>query len=99
MSDQPSRRSFITGAAGLAAGTVLAGSKVLSQGAGGGTAAQRIDAHSHFTSPGWFKELEAANLVPAARKGWTPARSIEFMDKAGTQTALISTGQAGGAFT
>jgi predicted TIM-barrel fold metal-dependent hydrolase len=99
MSDQPSRRSFLTGAAGFAAGVLGPGLKALSQRAGGGTEPRRIDAHSHFTSPGWFKELEAANLVPAARKGWTPARSIEFMDKAGAETALISTGQAGGAFT
>jgi 6-methylsalicylate decarboxylase len=99
MSDQPSRRAFLTGAAGFTAGVLGPGLKALSQGARGGTDARRIDAHSHFTSPGWFKELEAANLVPAARKGWTPAKSIEFMDKAGTETALISTGQAGGAFT
>jgi predicted TIM-barrel fold metal-dependent hydrolase len=62
-------------------------------------AGRRIDVHHHFTSPGWFKELEAADLVPAARKGWTPEKSLEAMDKAGTATALISTGQAGGAFT
>ena len=62
-------------------------------------AGRRIDVHNHFTSPGWFKELEAADLVPSARKGWTPAKSIEAMDKSGTATSLISTGQAGGAFT
>jgi predicted TIM-barrel fold metal-dependent hydrolase len=62
-------------------------------------AGARIDVHSHFTSPGWFKELESADLVPAARRGWTPAKSIEAMDQSGTATALISTGQAGGAFT
>ena len=62
-------------------------------------AGRRIDVHHHFTSPGWFKELEAANLVPSARKGWTPAKTLEAMDKSGTATSLISTGQAGGAFT
>jgi predicted TIM-barrel fold metal-dependent hydrolase len=62
-------------------------------------AGRRVDVHHHFTSPGWFKELEAANLVPGARRGWTPAKALEAMDKSGTQTALISTGQAGGAFT
>ena len=62
-------------------------------------AGRRVDVHHHFTSPGWFKELEAADLVPNARKGWTPAKSIEVLDKSGTATALLSTGQAGGAFT
>lgn len=62
-------------------------------------AGRRVDVHHHFTSPGWFKELEAANLVPGARRGWTPAKAIEAMDKSGTATSLISTGQAGGAFT
>jgi predicted TIM-barrel fold metal-dependent hydrolase len=62
-------------------------------------AGRRVDVHNHFTSPGWFKELEAADLVPGARKGWSPERSIEAMDKSGTATALLSTGQAGGAFT
>lgn len=60
---------------------------------------RRVDVHHHHTSPGWFKELEAANLVPSARKGWTPAKAIEVMDNSGTATALLSTGQAGGAFT
>jgi predicted TIM-barrel fold metal-dependent hydrolase len=62
-------------------------------------AGRRVDVHNHFTSPGWFKELEAADLVPGARKGWNPARTVETLDKSGTKTALLSTGQAGGAFT
>jgi predicted TIM-barrel fold metal-dependent hydrolase len=62
-------------------------------------AGRRVDVHSHFTSPGWFKELQAADLVPNARKGWTPAKTIDAMDKSGTATSLLSTGQAGGAFT
>src|SRR5690349_12921080 len=49
----------------------------------------RIDVHSHFTSPGWFKELESADLVPNQRRGWTPAKTIEAMDQSRTATALI----------
>ena len=107
------RRRFLTGIAAASAGALFArcagpapeqaaapaaspsGSAALMDVAAG----RRIDVHHHFTSPGWFKELEAANLVPGARRGWTPERSLEAMDKAGTATALISTGQAGGAFT
>jgi predicted TIM-barrel fold metal-dependent hydrolase len=80
--------------AASAAQAPAAGSDLMNVAAG-----RRVDVHHHFTSPGWFKELEAANLVPGARRGWTPAKAIEAMDTSGTGTALISTGQAGGAFT
>jgi predicted TIM-barrel fold metal-dependent hydrolase len=109
------RRRFLTGIAAAGAGAFLArcGGTAPEQAAAPAAAGQpsavgglmdvaagrRIDVHHHFTSPGWFKELEAANLVPNARKGWTPAKTIEAMDKSGTATSLISTGQAGGAFT
>jgi 6-methylsalicylate decarboxylase len=108
------RRRFLTGIAAAGAGALLArcagapaeqAAAPAGQPAAGAAAAmdvaagRRIDVHNHFTSPGWFKELEAANLVPSARKGWTPAKTIEAMDKSGTATSLISTGQAGGAFT
>jgi predicted TIM-barrel fold metal-dependent hydrolase len=107
------RRRFLAGLAAAGAGAFLArcgGTPPQQAAAPAGqpsaaaagmdvAAGRRIDVHNHFTSPGWFKELESANLVPAARKGWTPAKTIEAMDKSGTATALISTGQAGGAFT
>ena len=106
------RRHFLTGLAAVGAGVLLSSCGRNEQGTetpigevpasmpGIDVAAgRRVDVHHHFTSAGWFKELEAVNLVPNARIGWTPDRSIEAMDSTGTATALISTGQAGGAFT
>jgi 6-methylsalicylate decarboxylase len=107
------RRRFLTGIAAAGAGAMLARCSGAAPEQAAAPAAQpsntaalmdvaagrRIDVHNHFTSPGWFKELEAANLVPSARKGWNPAKTIEAMDKSGTATSLLSTGQAGGAFT
>ena len=106
------RRQFLTGLAAVGAGVWLSGCGSSEQGAeapvgeapasGAGmdvAAGRRVDVHHHFTSAGWFKELEAVDLVPMARVGWTPGSSIEAMDSTGTATALISTGQAGGAFT
>ncbi len=106
------RRQFLTGLAAAGAGVWLSSCGSSEQGteAPGGeaptstagidvAAGRRVDVHHHFTSAGWFEELEAVNLVPNARIGWTPDRSIEAMDSTGTATALISTGQAGGAFT
>ena len=106
------RRQFLTGLAAAGAGVLLSSCGSSEQGteapvgeapaslAGMEVAAgRRVDVHHHFTSAGWFQELEAVNLVPNARIGWTPDRSIEAMDSTATATALISTGQAGGAFT
>ena len=105
------RRQFLTGLAAAGAGVLLSGCGGGEQGTeapageplaavGGDVAAgRRVDVHHHFTSAGWFEELEAVDLVPNARIGWTPESSIEAMDSTGTATALISTGQAGGAFT
>ncbi len=103
------RRQFLTGLAAAGAGVLLSGCGANEQatetpvgaviGGRDVAAGRRVDVHHHFTSAGWFEELEAVNLVPNARIGWTPDSSIEAMDSTGTATALISTGQAGGAFT
>ena len=104
------RRQFLTGLAAAGAGVLLSscGEQVTEAPTGEATAStpemevaagRRVDVHHHFTSPGWFEELEAADLVPNARIGWTPDRSIEAMDRTGTATGLINAGQAGGAFT
>jgi 6-methylsalicylate decarboxylase len=108
------RRQFLAGLAAAGAGVLLSSCQGSEQGteapvgeepaaiAGVDVAAaagRRVDVHHHFTSPGWFKELEAADLVPAARRGWTPESSIKAMDSTGTATSLLNTGEAGGAFT
>ena len=69
------RRQFLTGLAAAGAGVLL--SSCGEQGteapvaeapltvAGRDIAAgRRVDVHHHFTSAGWFEELEAVNLVP-----------------------------------
>ncbi len=104
------RRQFLTGLAAAGAGVLLSscGEQLTEAPTGDATtstapmevaAGRRVDVHHHFTSPGWFEELEAADLVPNARIGWTPDRSIEAMDTTGTATGLLNAGQAGGAFT
>src|SRR5450631_2311931 len=87
------RRQFLTGLGALAAGVFLPRIELDAQGGAG--ARRIIDVHHHFTSPGWRAALSAENMLPGVRKNWTPATSIEAMDKAGVTVALISTGQAG----
>lgn len=87
-----SRREFLgelPGRFALAgAGSLLA--KQL-RGAVGATAAL-IDVHHHFYPPAYVTELLRANETQylATAKEWTPARSLEDMDKAGVSTAILS---------
>ena len=50
-----------------------------------------IDVHHHYAPPGWIKvlaEQDALNVEPWM--GWTPAKAIEAMDRAGVQTSYSS---------
>jgi 6-methylsalicylate decarboxylase len=48
----------------------------------------RIDIHHHIVSPGFVEELKSRLQPPTLN--WTPARSIEDMDRAGVATAITS---------
>jgi predicted TIM-barrel fold metal-dependent hydrolase len=48
----------------------------------------RIDVHHHIVSPGFVQELRS--LLQPPTLAWTPARSIEDMDRAGVATAITS---------
>jgi 6-methylsalicylate decarboxylase len=50
-----------------------------------------IDVHHHYAPPGWIKvlaEQKALNVEPWM--GWTPAKAVESMDRAGVQTSYSS---------
>jgi predicted TIM-barrel fold metal-dependent hydrolase len=51
-------------------------------------APHRIDVHHHIVSPGFVGELKS--LLQPPTLNWTPARSIEDMDRAGVATAITS---------
>ena len=48
----------------------------------------RIDVHAHFAPPEWIA-AQGQNIIPAI-KNWTVGWSIEDMDRAGVQKALLS---------
>ena len=73
------RRSFLAGAAALAA-----------TGARADENPRRIDVHHHIVPPSWLDALKRAKLDRPPLVNWTPQRSIEDMDKAGTATAITS---------
>jgi 6-methylsalicylate decarboxylase len=52
--------------------------------------AQRIDIHHHFAPPAWVAEVKGRPLLQPANTSWTPEKSIEDLDRAGTAAAMIS---------
>jgi len=90
------RRVLATGAASLGAGAFAAagapGTPAASaQGRSSATAAtkpHRIDIHHHVAPPRYIEEMRA--LLQPPTLAWTPAKSIEDMDKAGVATSITS---------
>jgi predicted TIM-barrel fold metal-dependent hydrolase len=50
----------------------------------------RIDMHHHFAPPAWVAEVKGRPLLQTANTNWTPAQSIEDMDRGGVATAVVS---------
>jgi 6-methylsalicylate decarboxylase len=89
------RRSFLSGLlGGLAAvgtGAALPGcSAPMGASASGVTVKNRIDIHHHLFSPAYVAELAKANQAPPIIRGWSVARTLDDMDKAGVATSILS---------
>ena len=50
----------------------------------------RIDVHHHFAPPSWVTEVKGRPLLQPANTTWTPAKSIEDMDRGGVAAAIVS---------
>lgn len=86
------RRSFLTSAIaalGLSATARWDGVEAFTQ-APAGAKAQRIDIHHHFAPPAWVAEVKGRPLLQTANTTWTPEKSIEDLDRAGSAAAVIS---------
>ena len=83
------RREFLKWLTLAGAATVLPASRLLGQIAR--ATAYRIDVHHHMFPPFYMKameqELRESGFAPRA---WTPATSIEMMDKHGVATSMLS---------
>ena len=89
----PSRRKFLQWLAMAGAGSILPANGLLAQSgtATAGTPASRIDMHHHFLPPFYVKAMEKEILATVQPlPSWTPAASIEAMDKNGIATAMLS---------
>jgi len=86
------RRSFLTSALaslGFAA-TVSADSLAAFAQASAPARPRRIDIHHHFAPPAWVAEVKGRPLLQTANTTWTPAKSIEDMDRGGVDAAVVS---------
>jgi len=86
------RRRLLGGllaSAGLAAGSRIEDLFAAVQ-APGPAAPHRIDIHHHFAPPAWVTEVKGRPLLQPANTAWTPAKSIEDMDRGGVATAMVS---------
>ena len=60
------------------------------QAAAGRTMQHIIDVHHHLSPPAYVSELVRRKLGERPTLEWTPAKSIDDMDKAGVATAVTS---------
>jgi 6-methylsalicylate decarboxylase len=86
------RRDFLTStlaALGLAAIGRRDGAAAFTQTAAGARG-QRIDIHHHFAPPAWVTQVKGRPLLQPANTAWTPDKSIDDLDRAGSAAAVIS---------
>jgi predicted TIM-barrel fold metal-dependent hydrolase len=50
----------------------------------------RIDIHHHFAPPAWVTAVKGRPLLQPANTTWTPAKSIEDMDRGGVAASIVS---------
>jgi 6-methylsalicylate decarboxylase len=89
------RRSFLSGLLGglaaAGAGAALSGcTSPMGAGANAAPVKNRIDIHHHLFSPAYVAELTKANQAPPIIRGWSVARTLDDMDKAGVATSILS---------
>lgn len=84
-----SRRGFLAGGAAFAATAVLP-DDIRAQTSAPPAAPFRIDVHHHLTPPDYVASVGSRARVPKPALDWTLAKTIEDMDSAGVQTAMLS---------
>ena len=85
------RRNFLKGAVtslGLAA--AARGQRLSAFQAAAAPSPNRIDIHHHFAPPAWVAEVKGRPLLNVANTRWSPAQSIDDMDKGGVAAAVVS---------
>ncbi len=88
------RRNFLAKLAALGAVAALPDSSLWPQMPGPAPGRPfRIDAHHHFSAPGFIAAISARHTNQRPLEQWTVSKSIDDMDKSGVATAMISTSE------
>jgi predicted TIM-barrel fold metal-dependent hydrolase len=82
----PPRRGFLGKLAALGASAMLPG-ELMAQ---AGPKPHRIDVHHHLAYPGYFDEVAGQRRGGGDGLKWSPAMSIEEMDKSGIAVSILS---------
>jgi predicted TIM-barrel fold metal-dependent hydrolase len=82
------RRQLLLGL--LAAGGHAALARTAAGQVAPGARPSRIDIHHHFAPPAWVTAVKGRPLLQPANTTWTPAKSIEDMDRGGVAAAMVS---------
>lgn len=83
----PSRRSFMRGLGAAALATTGVAKRAYAAGEG---APFRIDVHHHLSPPTYIAAAIAGKFGEPLMTNWTPAKSIEDMDRAGIAVSMLS---------
>jgi predicted TIM-barrel fold metal-dependent hydrolase len=91
--DPLARRGFILGAASAAVGGLISSRFAMAQmnpNSSGVKNTGWIDMHHHFGPPDWCSFLAERHLLLGVWNGWTPAKAVEELDRAGVAMAITS---------
>jgi 6-methylsalicylate decarboxylase len=84
------RRTFLAGLAAAGTATMIPAGTPHAQLSGGTIKPHRIDVHHHLAPPAYISDLVRRKMGERPTLEWTPAKSIDDMDKAGVATAVTS---------
>ena len=88
------RRKFIANLAALGGAAFLSTDFLRAQAPAATTVKPfRIDAHHHFSAPGFIAAISARKTNQRPLELWTPEKSLEDMDRSGVATSMISTSE------
>jgi len=90
VSELDRRRFLIAAGAALGLAATRGGAASALAQAAASVARVRIDIHHHFAPPAWIAEVKGRPLLQPANVKWTPAQSIDDLDRGGVAAAVIS---------
>jgi 6-methylsalicylate decarboxylase len=89
------RRRFLQGAAVLGTAAMATTSQADAQQAGTMKSGMHIDVHHHYTSPALLAMMKGRRTNQVFNEGWTLQKSLDAMDAANIQKAVVSTSDPG----